>query len=377
MKKVKNVKMKPWLVTVFKVIGFVVFVCLCIFAFYRMQINSIKKLSYSEEASNKILFSGKKDYVLSVGKNKTLNKAFESEYYDEKYLDNYVKIKYVDHKHFIENINKLIDLKYSNNDINIIFSHGTDESVSEFTKREKVHYLEEYFSYDFAKIENYDRYVAYSDEFGTDPDDTIVFVNLDYDKAPYEDAKVVDNFSIDMLVNKHRRLEESFVPSDLTTVDPKYTNGDEEIQCSRLTLNAFIDMYNDALSQGYDIYINSAYRSFQDQSDVVDLYTRDYGESYVEKYVAKVGYSEHQTGLALDVASKNSRIFANSKEYQWMIDNAYKYGFILRYDKRFENYTLFKSEAWHFRYVGKKIAKYIYENNNMPFEEYYVMFLDK
>lgn len=377
MRKVKNVKIKPWLATTLKVIGFIVIVFLCIFAFYRLQINSLKKIDYSEKASNNILFSGKKDYVLSVGKNKTLNKAFESSYYDEKYLENYVKIKYVDHKHFIKNINKLVDLDYSNNDINIIFSHGTDESVSEFTKRDKVHYLEEYFSYDYAKIENYDRYVAYSDEYGTDASDSIIFVNLYYDKPAYEDSTLVDKFSIDMLVNKHRHLDENFAPSDLADVDPMYTNGETDLKCSRLTLNAFIEMFKAAQSEGYDIYINSAYRSYQDQVDIVNLYTRDYGESYVEKYVAKVGYSEHQTGLALDIASKNSRIFANSKEYQWMLDNAYKYGFILRYDKRYEDYTLFKNEAWHFRYVGKKIAKYIYENNNMPFEEYYVVFLDK
>ena len=369
--------MKPWLYTTLKIVGVILFIFLCVFAFYRSQINSIKKMDYSEKASNKILFTGKKDYVKSVGKNKTLNAAFESEIYKEKYLDNYAKIKYVNQEHFIENINKLIKLDYSNNDINIIFSHGTDESVSEFTKREKVHYLEEYYSYDYAKLENYDRYVAYSDEYGTDPEDSIVFVNLDYDKEIYTDPVIVDKFSIDMLVNKHRQLTEDFKPNDLTDVDSKYTNGETDLKCSRLALNAFIEMYNAAEKEGYNIYINSAYRSYQDQQETVDLYMRDYGQAYVDKYVAHVGYSEHQTGLAFDVASINSRIFANSKEYQWMLDNAWKYGFILRYDKRFEDYTLFKSEAWHYRYVGKDIAKYIYEHNNMPFEEYYVIFLDK
>ena len=377
MRKIKSVKMKPWLLTTFKVIGAIVFVFLCVFAFYRSQINSIKKLDYSEKASNKILFSGKKDYIKSVGKNKTLNAAFESDDYKEKNLDHYAKIKYVNQEHFIKNINKLVKKDYSDSDINLIFSHGTDESVTEFTKRDKVHYLEEYYIYDFAKIENYDRYVAYSDEYGTNSDDSIVFVNLDYDKEPYTDAKLVDKFSIDMLVNKHRQLNENFVPSDLTDVDSKYTNGESDLKSSRLALNAFIEMFNAASNEGYEIYINSAYRSYQDQQDLVDLYTRDYGQSYVDKYVAYVGYSEHQTGLSFDVGSKSSRLFINSKEYQWMLDNAYKYGFILRYDKRYENYTLFRSEAWHFRYVGKEIAKYIYEHNNMPFEEYYVMFLDK
>ena len=377
MRKVKSIKLKPWLLTVFKIIGILLFLFLCVFAYYRIQINSIKKFEYSEEASNKILFTGKMDYIKSIGKNKTLNKAFESDKYDEKYLENYSKIKYVDQKHFIENINKLVDLKYSNNDINIIFSHGNDDSVTEFTKRDKVHYIEEYFSYDYAKLENYDRYVAYSNSFDVDESDAIIFVNLDYDKVPYDDAVVVDKFSIDMIVNKYRKLNEDFVPNDLMTIDTQYTDNEDNLQCSRITFNAFLEMYNAALAEGYNIFINSAYRSTQDQIDLIDLYTRTYGTSYVGKYVARVGFSEHQTGLALDVGSRNSNIFANSQEYQWMLNNAYKYGFILRYDDRYIDYTGFRGEAWHYRYVGKEIAKYIYEHNNMPFEEYYVMFLDK
>ena len=60
-----------------------------------------------------------------------------------------------------------------------------------------------------------------------------------------------------------------------------------------------------------------------------------------------------------------------------MQNNAYKYGFIYRYDKRYENITKFRNEAWHYRYVGKEIAKYVHEHNNMSLDEYFVIFLDK
>ena len=116
--------------------------------------------------------------------------------------------------------------------------------------------------------------------------------------------------------------------------------------------------------------------SYQEQIEVEKLYLRDYGQSYVDKFVAKPGYSEHQTGLALDIGSRKSNIFLSSREYQWMQENAYKYGFIYRFSKKYENITGFRSEAWHYRYVGKKIAKYIYEND-ITLEEYYAMFLDK
>ena len=103
---------------------------------------------------------------------------------------------------------------------------------------------------------------------------------------------------------------------------------------------------------------------------------RQYGQNYVDKYVAKPGYSEHQTGLSFDIGSRKVNVFANSKEYLWMLDNAYKYGFILRFKKKYENITGFRNEPWHYRYVGKDIAKYIYEND-MTLEEYYAVFLDK
>ena len=98
--------------------------------------------------------------------------------------------------------------------------------------------------------------------------------------------------------------------------------------------------------------------------------------SYVEKYVAKPGFSEHQTGLAIDVGSRSTNVFANSKEYKWMLDNSYKYGYIIRYEKKYEHMTLFRAEPWHYRYVGKKIAKEIHDKN-ITLEEYAVRYLDK
>ena len=376
MKKIRSIKIRPKFAKVLKIIGVLLCIVLGIFLFYRKQIYDLKKIGYSEIASKKILFSKNKKRVLAVGENQVLNLAFEGEDYQEDNFDRYVKIKYIEQDKLIENINKLIKIGYSNSDINIILSHGDSQAVSDFAKRDKVRYLEEYFSVDFAKLENYDRYVAYSDETGIDEYDTIIYVNLDLDKEDYQDAVLVDEFSSEMLVNKHRGLSSDFVVEDLTEIDSKYTS-EEGFYSSRLALNAFIKMYQDALKEDYHLVINSAYRSFEDQVELIDFYRNAYGQSYVDKYMAKEGFSEHQTGLAYDIGSRNSRIFAESKEYQWMQDNAYKYGFILRYDKRYEDLTGFRNEPWHYRYVGKKIAKYIHEHNNMSLEEYYVLFLNK
>ena len=195
------------------------------------------------------------------------------------------------------------------------------------------------------------------------------------DKEPYTDTTLVENFSSDMLVNKHRNLSDKFEPRDLVDIDTKYAS-ENDLKCSRIALNAYRNMQEAALKEGYEITINSAYRSYQDQEELVNTYQNLYGEEYVNKFVARPGFSEHQTGLAFDIGSKKVNVFANSKEYDWMLENAHKYGFILRFPKKYENITGFRSEPWHYRYVGEKIAKYIYEND-ITLEEYYAMFLDK
>ena len=376
MRKVKSVKLKPGFVALLKFIGVILCILLGLFIFYTKQISDLTKIGYSKEASKNILFSWKKDYVLSIGENKTLNEAFTSSDYDENNLDHYSKIKYFNHKHLIKNINDLLKQGYSNNEINIILSHGTDESVSDFAKRKKIRYLEEFFSVDYAKLENYDRYVNYSDETGEDEETTVLYVNLDLDKEDYVDAIDVKDFSSSMLVNKHRKLSENFEPSDLMDIPSEYASEDN-FRASRIAFNAYKKMSDAAKNEGYEIVINSAYRSFSEQEELIDYYRNAYGQNYVDKYVSKSGYSEHQTGLAFDIGSRNVNVFANSKEYEWMQDNAYKYGFILRFSKKYESVTGFRNEPWHYRYVGVEAATYIHEHRNIPYEYYYAMFLDK
>lgn len=374
MKKTK-IKVKPKALKVLKIIGVILCLLLGIFLFYLKQINDLKSLGYSDKASNKILFSYKKDYIMSIGKNETLNKAFESDEYIEENLDNYRRVKYVNHKDLISNINKALKIGYKYNDINIIFSHGGNDSVKRFLNREKVKYLEEFFSIDYAKLDNYDRYLKYADETGEDEDVSVLYVNLDLDKEDYTDAVLVEKFSIDMLVNKHRYLSEDYEPNDLMEIPEEYAS-EKGMKSSRIAFNAYREMSNAASKEGYGLIINSAYRSYQDQIDLGEYYKKWYGQSYVDKYVAKPGYSEHQTGLAYDIGSTKVNVFANSREYQWMKDNAYKYGFIERFTKRYEHITGFRMETWHYRYVGKDIAKYIHENN-ISLEEYWAVYLDK
>ncbi len=375
MKKIKKIKLKDGYVKVLKIVGIIICIFLGMYLFYIREVSLLRKIGYSKLASKNILFSFNKEYVLSIGENKTLNKAYESKYFNEKYMDNYTKIKYFNQKDLIKNINKLLEIGYSNSDINLILAHGNNDSVTRFTKREKIKYLEEFFNVSFAKLDNYDRYVTYSDETGEDEETTVLFVNLNMDREAYTESQLIEEFSVDMLINKHRNLNKDFVPENLSKIDSKYASEDG-MKASRLAINAFIEMSKAAKKDDMDIVINSAYRSYEDQEKISNTYLELYGQGYVDKYVAKPGFSEHQTGLCFDIGSRNSKVFAESNEYKWMLENAYKYGFILRFPKKYELITGFRSEPWHYRYVGKNIAKVIHDED-ITLEEYFVRNLDK
>ena len=224
--KKKVLKLKRPFRIVIKLILVVLILVLVSFSFYRYQIKSITKLGYSEVASKKILVLLKKDYVSGIPYSETLNAAFESNDYKEEYLGNYQKITYQKQEHLIKNINTLIEKGYSNSNISLILSRGSDEDVAEFAKRDKVKYLEEFYDVSYAKIKYYDQYVEYSKETGEDEETTVLYVNLGMNNDNYTNATVVKDFSTLMLVNKHFQLEKDFKPDNLVTIDEKYTNGE-------------------------------------------------------------------------------------------------------------------------------------------------------
>lgn len=372
--KIKKLKLKKEVTNVGKyiLIGLVILIAIFIFLFTKKL--NLQKLGYSKKASSVIVRKFKWNKVSEIGENKTLNAAFESSAYKEENFEHYKNIEYQNLKDIIPSINKLIEKGYTDDEISLILSRGNNSEVKEFAKRGKVKYLKEFFSVDYSHLSKYDRYVAYKNKENDSPDITVLNVELDFDKKEYEDVKVTSKFSKTALVNKHHQLSSKYVPNDLVTFQADDVKGSSKIKDNKEVVEAFHKMREAAKEDGKDIVVNSGYRSYADQEETVSYYQNAYGDSYVEKNIAKAGYSEHQTGMAIDVASKNTTIFTESKEYSWMMENAYKYGFILRYPKSKEDVTLYKCEPWHYRYVGVKIASYI-KKNNITYDEYYVMFL--
>ena len=144
-------------------------------------------------------------------------------------------------------------------------------------------------------------------------------------------------------------------------------------QMRREAVNAFCSMCEDAKKDGIIITSESAWRPYFIQWKVYKRLKKKYGIEKTTQICAKPGQSEHQTGLSLDINISNN-IYSGKNNFSWTIKNAYKYGFILRYPKGKEKITGFTYEPWHYRYVGKKAAKYIYDNN-ITFEEYYELYI--
>lgn len=230
----------------------------------------------------------------------------------------------------------------------------------------------------FFKMEYIDRYIAYKDKNpDLDIEKVIVYVNIGLDQEFYTNVNDSPNkYNNKVLVNKYNYLGEDYVPKNLTKIDSKYSSDEKYMEKDAAT--SFEEMAKQAKKEGYNIRAVSTYRSFKYQTSLYNRYASSDGKEKADTYSARAGYSEHQTGLAVDVDNINTSYtsFGLTKEFEWMKENSYKYGFILRYTKETEFITGYVNEPWHYRYVGKEIALYIH-NNPMTYEEYYVRFLDK
>lgn len=137
-------------------------------------------------------------------------------------------------------------------------------------------------------------------------------------------------------------------------------------------------MFDDCRASGLKIMVNSGYRSYDEQKTLlVNRYNRykNQGMSTEEaqaealKWVAYPGYSEHHTGIAVDITSSNTEVCSNDRTWAWLKENCAKYGFIWRYPGEKTEITGIANEPWHFRYVGVEAATYIMEKG-ICFEEY-------
>lgn len=133
-------------------------------------------------------------------------------------------------------------------------------------------------------------------------------------------------------------------------------------------MNAFNKMAYAASQEGLTLFINSGFRSYQQQQTLYNGYATTRGTAEADKVSSRPGHSEHQTGLAFDVNSTDFS-FADTAEAKWLENNCCKYGFIIRFPKGKESKTGYEYEAWHIRYLGEATAKKVHDSG-LCLEEY-------
>ena len=274
----------------------------------------------------------------------------------KRYIDYYTKNEGIPIESVINLVNKDIDK------ISMVYSSDIDEFIKQ----------------DYFKNSNLIRYTNYkSKNSNLSYKDIITNVNSNLDYAYYTNVKKVDHSKENLiLVNKYYQLDSNYIPKNLITIDTKYGYAQ---QLKKEAYDAFVKMADAASKEGLYLYIRSPYRSYNVQLGLYQSYVNQNGKNEADTYSARAGFSEHQTGLAIDVMAKasansNLGVFESTEEFNWMKEHCYEYGYILRYPKGKEYITGYIYEPWHYRYVGVETAQKI-KKLNITYEEYYEYFV--
>lgn len=194
---------------------------------------------------------------------------------------------------------------------------------------------------------------------------------------PNEYPEIVENpYEILALVNKSHALPNTFEPEDLVIPDIPFPfeEDDPKKQLREPAARAIEDLFKAAEKEDLELFAQSGYRSYDRQDAIFASYVSQHGENHANTYSARPGESEHQTGLVMDVTTRSIGFdiimdFKETPEGKWLKEHAHEYGYIIRYEEGKEEITKYQYEPWHIRYVGKKAAKEIYEND-LTLEEY-------
>ncbi len=274
----------------------------------------------------------------------------------------------------------LLALNYTQEEIDLIQKYNiTDENIkylvdNKITSDLAINIIKQkYYIDDYLK-----KYLAYYEK---NPDlsfaEIITRINTHLDDEFYTNTeKTDDTLGKFVLLNKHYYADGNYKGQNLIDVDKQYNLYNTSFKLSEECYEAFLKMYNDAKEQGYAFKINSAYRSYETQIKIYQGWVNKDGVALADTYSARAGFSEHQTGYAFDVRDYpfTNDDYSKTKSFTWVSENAYKYGFIIRFPKDKEYITGYQYEPWHYRYCGTECATYIHDND-ITFEEYYEYFI--
>lgn len=336
-----------------------------------LNINNFKKIyfskitGYNKDSIEVFLETNVYNQIKNYDYSQTLETILNTEYYNQKYIKEYLEISYIENDNFLKNTSLLLEKGYSSTDINNIFNKLNDESINILIENNYIKDITNIISINYFREDNLERYIKYYENEDLNIETILTYVNIGLDNEYYTNVIDIENQEdILVLVNKYHKLKNDYVPSDLQNVSYGYGSLKKEAK------EAFDKMCEVAKKENITIYGGSGYRSYNHQLNLYNNYVNRDGKTSADTYSARAGYSEHQTGLAMDIMNANWGYIAKTdKEYTWLINNSYKYGFILRYLEGKEEITGYMYEPWHYRYVGIELATEITEQG-ITYEEY-------
>lgn len=188
---------------------------------------------------------------------------------------------------------------------------------------------------------------------------------------------LTDSSSMWVIANKNHPLSKGYAPAELVTPDVllRLSGSDEQMHVSSVMAPHLKALFDGAKNDGITLRLSSAYRSEALQKQFYDSYSARDGQEAADKYSARPGTSEHQTGLAADIIPANDQChlqicFGDLPEGKWLAAHAHEYGFIIRYQQGKEATTTYQYEPWHIRYVGNELAAELHRTG-LTMEEFF------
>ncbi len=239
------------------------------------------------------------------------------------------------------------------------------------TEKNNKSYIFQFIAEPYFNPEKFYQYIKYNKDNELPINEIVIHVNIGLDQPFYTNIKTInDPHNFLVLCNKYRQLPKSFRPLNLVKIPSTYFLGDRDAKIDATALEHLILMRNDAQKKGLELIIVSGYRTNSYQRMLYNNSKETKGIEHADTYSARPGHSEHETGFAIDINSVETT-FENTKEFEWLVKNSYKYGYILRYPKGKEHITGYGYEPWHYRFLGILTATAVYKSG-LTYDEYYV-----
>ena len=235
-----------------------------------------------------------------------------------------------------------------------------------FTMGRFPHYLPE-------NTTRYENFAAIHPEIPFGEIIAYVNVNLDFEFY-YGIAPVPDPYFVGALVNSNFILPANWIPSDLTNIGQGHMLRAEAAEFFR-------DMRDTLTEDGLRLQTISTFRSYETQRGTHRRAVNRFGQESADRQIARPGHSEHQMGLAADILHRGGfslmtqAQFENTEQFEWLLENAHNFGFILRYPEEYMHIHGVIFEPWHWRFVGVDIATIMYEQGILLYEEFYGRYL--